>query len=431
MSDTRYLKQRKRTWYLQVAVPRYAQAVIGKAVIVRSLKTDSLREAQQRRIAALAEVHQWFQSARDAPADWSTPTNILKAARFHRSEIQNDGRSLDNTLWNWDEGSYAQQLDNPQLKQELVTAMATGRKIIEGDKVAMLSDAIEDHLTEIAPKVLPQTLNSRRRRLEGFKDHVGDMEMSTLTRFHAGSYISKKLIPMDRAIKTRQNILIDLKAFGSWCEQRGYLESNPFAGQQITDTKRGTREKVESKRRAWSDAELSNLVKALPGEGNLLPLTEIAMYSGMRLNEICELEIANVHHDADVPYFDLVQGKTESSIRRVPIHSEILSMVKKLVSETQDGYLLSGLKPGGENKRRGHNMSKKFGYLIRKHVTKDKRLVFHSLRKSFLTALEKADVAVSTAELIVGHRRQSLSYGLYSDGVNLETLTDAVEKVSY
>ena len=431
MPDTKYLKQRKKTWYFQVAVPRDIQGVINKAVIVRSLKTDSLRTAQQRRIMALAEVHNWFDAARDAPADWSTPSNILKAARFHRSETQNDDRSVEDVLWNWDEGSYRLQVDNPQLKRELISAMANGRRIIEGDEVAMLSDAIEDHLSEIASRVQPQTHSARKRRLGDFKDHIGETVMSSLTRFQVGAYISKKLVPMERAIKTKKDILSDLKAFGSWCVERGYLESNPFADQKISDTKRGTREKIESKRRAWNDTELSGLVKALPEKGHLLSLTKIAMYSGMRLNEICELETTNVHPDAEVPYFDLVDGKTESSVRRVPIHPEILSMVKGLVDESRDGYLLPGLKPGGENSRRGHSVSKRFGNFVRKHVTNDRRLVFHSLRKSFLAKLEEAGVPVSTAESIVGHRRQSLSYGLYSEGVPLENLAEAVGKVRY
>ena len=46
-------------------------------------------------------------------------------------------------------------------------------------------------------------------------------------------------------------------------------------------------------------------------------------------------------------------------------------------------------------------------------------------------ASENAGVLESTTQLIVGHSRQSLTYGLYSPGVHFELLCEAVGKVSY
>ncbi|MES9868082.1 MAG: DUF6538 domain-containing protein [Sedimenticola sp.] len=430
MSDTRHLKKRRQTWYLQVAVPTDLQSTMGKKVIVRSLKTTSLKEAQYRRIGALAEVHSWFDSARSAPNDWSTPTNILHAAQYARGQIEAGEGAENDVLENWEHG-VTEALYRDQVSDEQFNAMQMGRRIIQGEKVSMLSDCIDAHIEEIKSRVIPQTVNARKRRLKQFKDKVKDMAIGALTRRQVGAYVSEVLIPLDRSVKTKQDTLADLKAFGSWCVERGYLESNPFAGQKITDTKRGTIEKTQAKRRAWTDTELKQLMESLPEKGVLRPVTLIGMYSGMRLNEICELEVGNIFADEPVPYFDLVEGKTESSIRRVPIHSEILPLVKTLVEKSRDNYLISGLKPGGENKRRGQSVSKRFGYHVRKHVTEDKRLVFHSLRKSFLEKLEDAGVPINIAESIVGHRRQSMSYGLYSQGVSLQKLATSVRKVKY
>ncbi len=39
----------------------------------------------------------------------------------------------------------------------------------------MLSDALDAHLDEIAPRVRVQTINARRRRVEAFKEWLGEI----------------------------------------------------------------------------------------------------------------------------------------------------------------------------------------------------------------------------------------------------------------
>lgn len=56
---------------------------------------------------------------------------------------------------------------------------------------------------------------------------------------------------------------------------------------------------------------------------------------------------------------------------------------------------------------------------------------FHSLRRAFITAMERAEVPESTAKLIAGHARGSLTFGLYSRGVPVAQLAQAVQRVDY
>ncbi len=63
--DTKYLRQRRGRWLVQVAVPRDLRATIGKAVIERYLRTSSLAEAKRRRHAVVAEILEMFDRARD------------------------------------------------------------------------------------------------------------------------------------------------------------------------------------------------------------------------------------------------------------------------------------------------------------------------------------------------------------------------------
>jgi len=54
----------------------------------------------------------------------------------------------------------------------------------------------------------------------------------------------------------------------------------------------------------------------------------IALYSGMRLEEICGMKVADVKQSGDVWYFDLSgrRLKTSSGYRDVPIHSQVLKL---------------------------------------------------------------------------------------------------------
>ena len=63
------------------------------------------------------------------------------------------------------------------------------------------------------------------------------------------------------------------------------------------------------------------------------------MYTGMRLNEICDLKLAQVGPD----WIQVADGKTDAAVRRIPIHTDIKQLAERLVQECKDGYLLSGL----------------------------------------------------------------------------------------
>jgi len=50
---------------------------------------------------------------------------------------------------------------------------------------------------------------------------------------------------------------------------------------------------------------------------------------------------------------------------------------------------------------------------------------------NFSQALENAGVPVTAAELLLGHRRQSMSYGTYLQGPEFKVLQEAIKTVKY
>jgi integrase len=100
--------------------------------------------------------------------------------------------------------------------------------------------------------------------------------------------------------------------------------------------------------------------------------------------------------------------------------------VFKLKVASPDGYLIPNLTPAGRSNKRSHNISKQFGrYKTKLGFTKEHD--FHSLRRTFATALENAGVPEST----MGHKKQSISLHLYSGGLKFTRLQQEIERISF
>jgi integrase len=147
----------------------------------------------------------------------------------------------------------------------------------------------------------------------------------------------------------------------------------------------------------------------------------------MRIEEIAAMKVEHLTDKA----FRVMEAKNENSVRYVPIHPAIKPMVSRLVETSGDGYLVSGLLTGGADGKRSHYASRYFGNFLRSHGFTDKTLTFHSLRRSFTQRCEQAEIPESTAKLLTGHSRQSLTYGLYSPGPEFPSLETALHKIGY
>jgi hypothetical protein len=57
--------------------------------------------------------------------------------------------------------------------------------------------------------------------------------------------------------------------------------------------------------------------------------------------------------------------------------------------------------------------------------------VFHSIRKTVGTLFEQAEVLEGVAADILGHEKQTMTYGLYSGGSSMKQKRDAMHKLKY
>ena len=79
---------------------------------------------------------------------------------------------------------------------------------------------------------------------------------------------------------------------------------------------------------------------------------------------------------------------------------------------------------------RSNAIGKRFGRL-KSRLGFGGDLVFHSIRKTVATELENAGVAEAIAADILGHDKNTMTYGLYSGGNRLGVKLEAIEKVDH
>ena len=164
----------------------------------------------------------------------------------------------------------------------------------------------------------------------------------------------------------------------------------------------------------------------------------IALFSGMRLGEICQLRTGDLQHDAgEIWYFSVTeegegqQVKTDAGIRRVPVHSMLVRCgLLDYAKALPPGRLFPGLSPGGPDGKLGWYFTRRYTEYRRSVGVERPRLAFHSFRKNVSTVLDNAGVPQSDLAALIGHER-GFTFDTYSKGLELERLRGITEKIQY
>lgn len=190
--------------------------------------------------------------------------------------------------------------------------------------------------------------------------------------------------------------------------------------------------KSENKTQSWLPFETQDVVKIYReaqkiGDTALSQLIFLAAYTGARIEELCSLEKASVSLDTDS--FKISDSKTEAGVRVIPIHKNLKPLMIELMNSDDQKYLFSNLTFNKFNDR-SNAIGKRFGRLKTK-LKYSNRFVFHSIRKTFTTQMENAEIPENVTADIVGHEKPNLTYGLYSGGTTLAVKKKAISKISF
>ena len=154
--------------------------------------------------------------------------------------------------------------------------------------------------------------------------------------------------------------------------------------------------------------------------------TCVSLYSGMRLDEICNIQKTVINDNC----FKVLEGKTKASQRIIPIHPLLKPLIKRFMDAEVDNYLIKGIKDGGYDNKRSWNFQKKLGRL-RKKIGMPEGIVFHTLRNTFATQMENLDIPMNHISQLMGHEDSNMAMDLYSKGPKIELLAESIKKLTY
>lgn len=166
-----------------------------------------------------------------------------------------------------------------------------------------------------------------------------------------------------------------------------------------------------------------------------LPL--IALFSGMRQEEICQLHLDDVREVEGIWVFDVNdapprQLKNRNARRLVPIHSALfevgLMAYRDDIRAQGEVRLFPRLQPGGADRRFGHNFSKWFARYRREVGLYQVGLDFHSLRHSATTFLFHAGVDPVLVDALTGHETVGET-ARYTKHFRVRQLKEAMDKL--
>ncbi len=250
------------------------------------------------------------------------------------------------------------------------------------------------------------------------------------------------------------------RAVMNFCQNEGWIERNPAKGLQVID-----RVKRRDKRLPFSTEQLrlifdapvyrgcvddwagySTPGPARPRRGRFwVPL--IALFSGMRMNEICQLHVADIQRLDGVDCFFVTEGpsdtdtgkrlKTAASERLIPVHPTLIEIGFMTFVEQRRAAGAVRLFSELQRSSTGYYsdpFSKWFRRFLERAGAAREKTCFHSFRHCYRDALREARIDHEVALALGGwssagsNDTASSSYGR---GYQISTLSEAIGRVSY
>ena len=407
-----YLIQRGNTWYARMGIPEDVRHKLGhKREYIQSLRTPD------RNIASI--------KSKPLIAEWK---NAIHIARGHASVIQktalmmrheadvdpkvNPDTGMSDTDYAAEE--IADGLDG--IEQAEFYDHYTGRKGTPFNHFA--SEFIKTTYTNA------KTAGDALRSINLFTAYCPTLE--SVTARAVMMWIDAETRSQSSVSKTKTF----LSKYWKFLQQRGYVSRHrkPFSDIELPKTL-----KPRQPREAYTDDEIALILDQLQlkQDDALTAITMLAMYTGARISELAGLRVDSVVTNDGITCLKIEESKTNAGNRTVPIHPKIQDLVKTLITDSTDGYLVTGVNSKGRRDRRADVLGKRYGRLVRNDCKLPKSKVFHCFRNTVATKLESTGVPENIAADIVGHDKATMTYGLYSGGTSTQQKFDAVKSIEY
>jgi len=457
------LFKRGATWYARFFVPAVQQQRLGKEDIAWSTKTGDLREARKRLPALQAK----FEALISEPdpyrlaleEKYGIPATLPAAEALARlAAVTQAAQAADAALWA-EQRAQAMEVDpesfgldltpEPELSADQVAKLRQealyGHRAESSAFVAAAADAglqaakiaaVEDAAVALGKAAIPaaagtalgmtalidrwaaerkpkaKTLDEVRKSAAlltqalGIDKAPGDLTKQDFVDFKGWllqqpgrdgkGYSSGTIIKRLNLIKT---VL-------SYAEAELIIGSNPASKITVAKTKTIVRQPF-----SLGDLDLLFSPDTLPAQPTRRWLMLLGLYSGARLNELCQLQCPDLRCEDGIWYLsidDLVDDedgeqsiKNEGSRRNVPLHPAIIESGFLAFVGRRQGRVFADLE-FDEMQGYGKAASKALNKHIRRLIP-DRRKVFHSFRHTFKSLARNAGMPEDVHDFLTGH----------------------------
>ncbi|MGB3211628.1 MAG: site-specific integrase [Desulforhopalus sp.] len=461
-----YLQQTSTGLFLfRKRVPKDCLTVIGKSELKYSLKTRSLREARNCTSPILSFLKDTFNSIRLRHYSSQTEININQTIKdgIDRARLL----ELSPALSRFTTKDKINHTNTPKKDSDSPLIVSSNHHTPESPsenntpftslkdaffKEKELSDGwrfktMEDHrqvfslFVEIFGDVCVESIGKVTMRK--FKDTIAGLppNMRKIAKYKNRSIDQILKMRPDKTLSTHtiNKYLSRLSNLFAYGVTHGYLSANPASGLKVK-----LKTRPDEEREAYSQVDLKTLFGSAEftdktqkhSYGYWTPL--IGVYTGCRLEEICQLHLEDIRKESGVWVFDINDKhekslKNLSSIRLVPIHPHLIELglldhVKTLKAKGEQRLF-----PELRQRRDGYGQAvSRWFQGFKKRCGFDAGKNFHSFRHTFITHLKHKQVDPFMIHELDGHTINSETMGRYGKRYTPEILLrEAIKKIDY
>ena len=426
MSYPTHILRRSGHYYYKIKVPVDLQQHFPTPFITKSLRTTDLNDAKTILVAMEYRTHRVFTMLRTGMLDGDMvtklvsdimPSKVFKSGKVHEGIPATIRHPLSKMIKQYME--FKEPVWTPKTKMEMAGVFKFLLELL-GD--VDVTDITRQSVLDLRTKLmrLPPNLHKKYpdKSIQQILDRTDIVPMSTKS-------INKHVGGIAGVLR--------------YCLDIGIVTSNYATGLKLSEKGR-----VDEERSSYGVDDLKSIVANLPLKPTLperywIPL--IACYSGMRLNEICQLYVDDIQQIEGIWCFS-VNGardkrlKNAASERMLPVHSKLVELgfieYCEKVRKTAAPRLwmnLTWTEVNGYSNSFG-NWYQRFN---REYVTNDPKKVFHSFRHLVTDTLKQAGVQDSLIAELIGHSHgnHAMTMSRYGKRYQPRILLEAMMHLEY
>ena len=477
-------------FYFRMQVPKRYRDYFKRREFKKSLQTSDLKEAQKRALLLAAQVEDYimrldvlkgYRMARLPFINFSE----IKVAKvdvslqgFQFQGVETDPLHSDSEVKTYRAMLAAAREEHIILLQEAAALGLTPSAVLNTQSslaqlpaqlpAAPASLLKKKFFAELIEKFVQEKIdrgswkkdsrNGRKQQLIRCLEHFGDCDVSTITRDDALGFMNilSKLPPNMKKKKQFAKLSIstaaaknkgptlspksvnmalnDISSFYIWCVRCEYTSKNPFEGLSVKELSQAITQRlpwpIDELQQLFAD-DLFHRQSCEPSE-YFLPL--LGLYTGARLNELCQLLTTDLHEIADIWVIHINNDdvdksiKTEDSRRYVPLHPELIRLnFVEYVKRLKPGQVFPNL-DYADGLHSG-KYSKRFG-TVRKRA-KIEESDYHSFRHSVTAELEKLNIREHLVSALLGHKHKQITFGRYGEPKHVRRLYRIISRLTF